>query len=163
MSTDAASLHDLYQDHHGWLLSWLHRRLGGSDHAADLAQDTFVRVLRTPSQQPVREPHAYLATIARALIVDHFRRRELEQTYLQALAHLPEAETPSPEHSVLILETLRLVDAALDTLPVQARQTFLLSQLDGMRYAQIADRFGVSLTTVKRHMLRAFRACLAAV
>ena len=48
----------------------------------------------------------------------------------------------------------------LDSLPSVARQAFLLSQLDGLTYAQIASELDVSLITVKRHMLRAFRACL---
>lgn len=40
------SLETLYADHHGWLRGWLGRRLGNSSDAADLAQDTFLRLLR---------------------------------------------------------------------------------------------------------------------
>lgn len=38
-------LEDLYSGHHGWLRSWLQKRLQCSETAADLAQDTFVRIL----------------------------------------------------------------------------------------------------------------------
>lgn len=38
----------LYSDHHGWLVGWLRRRLGNPCDAADLDQDTFVRVLGRP-------------------------------------------------------------------------------------------------------------------
>ena len=41
----AAALHTLYSDHHHWLTGWLRRRLGCPQNAADLAQDTFVKVL----------------------------------------------------------------------------------------------------------------------
>jgi len=45
-TTDAnAQLHHLYQDHHGWLQGWLRKRLGDREHAADVAQDTFLRLL----------------------------------------------------------------------------------------------------------------------
>ena len=50
MAANDLSLHsavkDLYCDHHGWLKGWLRQRLGNSCDAADLAQDTFVRVIK---------------------------------------------------------------------------------------------------------------------
>ena len=62
-----ASLHDavshLYQDHHGWLQGWLRRRLGCAENAADLAQDTFVKVLVSRQAARIDEPRAFLTTI----------------------------------------------------------------------------------------------------
>ncbi|WP_188380611.1 sigma factor [Oxalicibacterium faecigallinarum] len=45
-STD--SIADIYSQHHGWLLRWLRGKLRCADQAADLAQDTFLRLLTTP-------------------------------------------------------------------------------------------------------------------
>ncbi|WP_439645857.1 sigma factor [Methylobacillus glycogenes] len=42
------ALHSLYSNHHGWLYGWLKRKLGDAGDAADLAQDTFVRILTAP-------------------------------------------------------------------------------------------------------------------
>ena len=59
------AMHTFYTEHHGWLSAWLRRRLGCSHSAADLAQDTFVRVLLRPQVLPtLREPRAYLSTLA---------------------------------------------------------------------------------------------------
>jgi RNA polymerase sigma-70 factor (ECF subfamily) len=69
----------LYSDHHGWLRGWLRGKLGNASDAADLAQDVFVRVLARRQPMQAREPRAYLSTIARGLVIDHWRRRELEQ------------------------------------------------------------------------------------
>lgn len=151
----------LYRDHHGWLHGWLGRKLGCAHRAADLAQDTFVRVLSSRLPNDLREPRAYLTTIARNLLADHWRRLELERAYEQALAHLPEREAPPPELRLQMLETLRQVDACLQALPAVTRQVFFLSQLDGMVYADIAAALKLSLATVKRHMSRAFLACLS--
>jgi len=151
----------LYRDHHGWLQSWLRQKLGCAHQAADLAHDTFVRLLMSPRHTRLREPRAYLSTIARGLLIDHYRRRELERAYLDALASLPTSAAPSAQDRQIIFEALLQVDAMLDSLPSVARQAFLLSQLDGLTYVQIASELDVSLVTVKRHMLRAFRACLA--
>jgi DNA-directed RNA polymerase specialized sigma24 family protein len=57
--------------------------------------------------------------------------------------------------------SLLQIDAVLDSLPPAARKAVLPSQLDGLTYAEIACELNVSLATVKRKMLRAFRACLA--
>jgi RNA polymerase sigma-70 factor (ECF subfamily) len=60
-----------------------------------------------------------------------------------------------------VLETLNEIDSMLDALPSLVRRTFLLSQLDGMKYEDIAQQLGVSLSSVKRYMAQAFRQCLA--
>ena len=154
---------DLYASHHGWLRGWLRKKLGCSEQAADLAQDTFLRLLgRPPALEELREPRAYLTTMAHGLMVNHLRRQDLERAYLQALAAQPEALAPSPEERALLLETLLAIDALLDGLPSKARQAFLLSQLDGLRYAEIAEHLGVSLSMVKKYMMQAMLHCMQA-
>ena len=61
-----SAVNDLYCDHHGWLQGWLRKRLGNAFDAADLAQDTFVRVIKARSALDIREPRSYLSMIARA-------------------------------------------------------------------------------------------------
>lgn len=149
----------LYSDHHGWLQGWLRRRLGNAGDAADLAQDTFMRVLSKHEAPDVLAPRAYLSTIARGLVADFFRRQDLERTYLDTLAALPEQHTPSPEARALILEALTAIDAILDGMKPAMRQAFLLSQLEGLTYPAIAERLGVSLRTVNTYMADAIAHC----
>jgi RNA polymerase sigma-70 factor (ECF subfamily) len=161
----------LYRDHHGWLQSWLHRKLGNAFDAADLAHDTFVRILCARDKQDaldpdldlhldLREPRAYLTTVARRLVLNHYRRLSLERAYLDALATLPESLVPSPEDQAVILETLHEIDAMLDRLSAKARTTFLLAQLEGLTYAEIAERLQVNIRTVKRYMAAAYEECI---
>ncbi len=163
MSTANPTPHDairtLYCDHHGWLQGWLRRRLGCSQQAADLAQDVFTRLLQRRQTVQARQPRALLSTIARGLVVEHWRRRELELAWLATLAALPEGEEPSPESRLLVIEALVAIDRMLDTLKPNIRSAFLLAQLDGMTCPQIAERLGVSLATVERYIARALRAC----
>jgi RNA polymerase sigma-70 factor (ECF subfamily) len=149
----------LYVDHHGWLQGWLRRRLGDSFVAADLAHDTFVRILAKDVPPAIREPRALLTTIAQGLLSNMHRHRRIEQAYLDALALLPEAQVPSPETQAILLETLVEIDRLLDGLPGPVRQAFLLSQLDGLRQSEIARRLGLSVPTVKRHIARALAQC----
>jgi RNA polymerase sigma-70 factor (ECF subfamily) len=154
------TVHTLYEEHHGWLCGWLRKRLGCVDHAADLAQDTFIRVLSQRKAPELREPRAYLSTIARSLMIDMFRRRTLEQAYLTTLAAIPEPVDVSPETRELIIETLMEIDRLLDGLGERTREIFLLAQLDGLSYVEIGRRLQVSVNTVKKHAVRALTHCL---
>ena len=158
----AASLHSeqvksIYAAHHGWLECWLRKRLGNASDAADIAQDTFVRVLAR--EMAIREPRAMLTTIAQGMVANFYRRRDIELAYEQALAAWPEQHAMSPETRAIMLETLVEIDALLNSLPPLVREAFLLSQLDGMGQADIAERLGVSLATVKRHIAKAMLHC----
>lgn len=154
------AVQSLYQTHHQWLCGWLRQRLGCVDNAADLAQDTFVRVITQRKAAELREPRAYLSTIARSLMIDMFRRRYLEQAYLEALALSPEPLDISPETRALIIETLMEVDRMLDGLGGRTREIFLLAQLDGLSYVEIGRRLNISVNTVKKHAVRALTHCL---
>lgn len=154
-----SAVNDLYCDHHSWLQGWLRKRLGNAFDAADLAQDTFVRVIRARSALEIREPRHYLSTVAKGLLVDLFRRRSLEQAYLDALACVPEAEQPSLEEQAILLEALLEIDRLLDGLGARVKQAFILSQFEGLTYPQIAERLGISLRTVNNHMAKAMEHC----
>ncbi|MFA5496068.1 MAG: sigma-70 family RNA polymerase sigma factor [Porticoccaceae bacterium] len=149
----------LYSNHHGWLQAWLRKKLGCAHSAADLAHDTFVRLLAREEALAIQEPRAFLATVARRVLANHWRRQQLERAYLEALATVPEALAPSEEERALLLETLHEIDRLLDGLPVPVKRAFLLTQLDGLNHAQVAAAMGVSSTTVKRYLVKAARHC----
>ena len=153
-----AAIDRLYSEHHGWLQGWLQARLSNRADAADLAQDTFVRLLQRRIGE-LAEPRAYLSTVARGLIIDLWRRRDVERAWLETVAHLPEQQAPSPETGLLIIESLMAIDNLLDELPAAVREAFLLAQLDGMTCPRIAERLGVSLSTVERYIAKALRHC----
>lgn len=164
MNHTQPSVHTLYSDHRSWLHNWLRKKMGNSWDAADLVQDTFVKVLlkeeRQDNWQLLREPRAYLTTIAHGLMVNSLRRKDLERAYLEALAQLPESEHPSPEDRAIVLETLHEIDAMLDGLPTKVRAAFLLLQLEGLRHAEIAQRLGVSVSSVRQYLAKAIQHCV---
>lgn len=154
---------DLYVQHHSWVVTLLRSRLGNREQALDLAQDTFVRLLRSELPAQLREPRAYLATIAGRLCLQHFRRQALERAYLHSLALLEPQHQPCEETRLLVLEALDAVGQILDGLGSRVREVFLLSQLDGLSYAQIAERQGLTVNMVQKDMLKAYRHCYSAV
>ena len=163
MSADDLSLrsavNDLFCDHHGWLKGWLRKRLSNSFDAADLAQDTFVRVIKARSALDIREPRPYLSMIAKGLLVDLFRRRSLEQSWLEALAAMPQEQQPSLEEQAILLQALVEIDRLLQGLGPKVKQTFILSQFDGLTYPQIAERLDISVRSVNNYMAKAMEHC----
>lgn len=158
-----ATVEGLYNAHHNWLTGWLRRRLGCPHNAADLAQDTFVKVLLARETPQLVEPRAFLTTIAKRVLCNHYRRQELERAYYQALAELPEAVAPSEEERAIILETLVELDQLLDGLPILVKRAFLLAQIDGLTHNEIAARLSISVATVKRHLTKAAMRCYFAL
>lgn len=153
------SVADLYRSHHGWLRGWLRRKVGCPEQAADLMQDTFVKVMLGQAMAQVREPRAYLATIANRLAIDFFRRQSIERSYLEALAATPEREMPSVEEQALFKEALFELDRLLDGLGPKVKQAFLLAQCDTLSYAEIAACLSISVRSVNTYVARAMAHC----
>lgn len=154
-------LGNLYSEHHGWLYSWLRKKLRCPHQAADLAHDTFFRLFSFSGLRDIQEPRAFLTTTASRLIIDAARRRKIEQKYLELCGDSHEAAltTPSPEELAVLGETLAIIAHMLEGLPPKCRQAFLMSRLDGMKHGDIADALGVSTSSVKKYIVTAMLHC----
>ena len=155
-------LDSLYREHRVWLLARVRRHADSAHAAEDVVGEAFVQLAQHRALHEVREPRALLITIAKRVLFDTWRRRDLERAALDELAHTQHAVQGSPLDHLLVGESLRAVDAALIGLPVKARQAFLCSQLHGQTYAQIAGALGVSASMVRQYMARATAAVLEA-
>lgn len=161
----ADNLDALYKGYHGWLLSWLRRRLDCPHNAADMAQDTFVRLLTVGAYTVPREPRAFLATIARRLLVDRSRRQKLERAYREELERHAEymEQAPSPEQLLAAVQALDHIARALSRMSTRVQQAFILRHLEGYSHAQIAEQLQVSIKSVQKYLVQALLHCHAAV
>ncbi|ATD01391.1 MAG: sigma-70 family RNA polymerase sigma factor [Pseudomonadota bacterium] len=163
MDSFQQNIRHVYIDNQSWLANWLRNKVGCSELASDLTQDTFIRLLTNKRNATIdrHKPRALLTHIAKGLVVDHWRRKDVEQAYLDSLMTFSEEAQPGPEQRQLVIDTLIRLDQILTELPELTRKIFLLSQLDGYRYNAIATLCDVAEITVKRHMKTAFIACLS--
>jgi RNA polymerase sigma-70 factor (ECF subfamily) len=154
-------INTLYREHHGWLFAWLRKKLGCPHHAADLAHDTFIRILSLSHAPCLHEPRAYLTITAKRLIIDRARRRQIEQSYLAELALAAETmrNFPSPEEVLAVIQALTQISAALDGLAGKPRQAFLLHYLDGQTHAAVASQLGVSTRMIQKYLVQALVHC----
>jgi RNA polymerase sigma-70 factor (ECF subfamily) len=142
----------LYRRHNNWLVDFLRRHLSSPD-AEDLAQDTFVRALDGRDQ--IRNPRAFLAQLAKRAAVD--QGRQLAACNTATAEHI---RRQSLDRALDATDTLALKQAVL-CLPPKLREVFLLSRFVGLTYADIANRCGVSVDTVKERLTKAQTMCSA--
>ncbi len=144
---------------------YLDRLTGDADLAADLAQETFVRLFARGSMPA--DVRAWLAAVANNLFRDE-RRRERRRAAL-LIAQAPEltlgARAPHPDVQAISADERRQVRAALDALPLRDRQLLLL-RCEDYSYRELAVAVGVAesgIGTLLARAMRAFRAALATV
>ncbi|MDP2696731.1 RNA polymerase sigma factor [Thalassospira sp.] len=159
----ASVLITAFQDNYAQLVRFLTRKMGGDgDCASDIAQDTYVR-LATSSQNTgdIDNPRAYVYRVAGNIAIDWMRREGRISGPLTGYA--PDENIcdpkPSPETLALDREQIALLDQALNQLPENARRALLMFRVEGLSYAVIAARLGVSESMVAKYMSRALRHC----
>jgi RNA polymerase sigma-70 factor (ECF subfamily) len=149
---------ELFADLQAPLTAMLTARLGNTDDALDILQDTFLRFTELPVDNDIEDARAYVWKIARNLSVDEIRTRARQTRLLsrdddaidQARANLPSID--EQVHYGLCNEK---IDALLKELSPECRRAFHLSRHHGLAYPDIARIMGVSTNMVKKHVVKA--------
>lgn len=102
-SSHTAAVQNIYEQHHSWLHGWLKGKLHNACDAADVAHDTFVRILGGRHAAQIVEPRDYLATIARGLVIDRTvgtpSNRLTSRPWPNGLKRMPSAKKIKPSSS----------------------------------------------------------------
>ncbi len=154
---------ELYRGHHGWLFGWLRKKLGCPDNAADVAQDTFVKLLGLDNLPALQEPRAYLLVAANRLLINQYHRRRVEAETLSSMAVLLDQQAQQgPEQIVAVRQLLgKVLLLLLEELDEKPRTAFLMARVDGYSYAEIAKRLQVSESSVKQYLAKSLAHCHA--
>lgn len=153
-----ASFQDCYDD----LLRFLTRRTGDAQRAADIAQDTYIRLRSAATGATEISNHrAYIYRIAGNLAIDMMRREGRQTAWLTG--DEPDENisdpAPSPEQAAIASDRLQQIEKALGALPPKARLALLLFRVDGLPHAEIARRLDVSESMVAKYIGQALRHC----
>lgn len=136
----------------------------GHDAAMEVVQESYVRVMRYAGQHPADVLRRLLFRIANNLVADHRKARKrdaLEQAPGTSVETLYGIEYHTPESVLLGHDALRRAQSAIDALPPKCRSAFLLARLDGLPHSQVAERLGISVKMVEKHIANAFVRCQA--
>jgi RNA polymerase sigma-70 factor (ECF subfamily) len=157
----SSDIERLYREHQPALLRWLARFVRCEHTAADLAQESYLRIAGAPDDHAITHPRAFLFRTARNLALDHLRKMRVRSITAQPLDDAVDVAGPeaSAETTVLDRQRVRLFQQALDTMPPRSREVFLLHRLHHRTYADIARRLGISESAVEKNIMRALSHC----
>ena len=122
-------------------------------------QESYLRVWRARTTEPIRSPKAFLFRVARNVVIDLLRRdRNSPVEAVADLASLPVPdERPSAFECLTADERLQLLADAIATLPPRGRELMLLCKIHGLTHHQAAVRLGVAPKTVDEHISRGLK------
>jgi len=152
----------LFNDHAPDVQRFLASRVSCEATAADLTQETFLRLAQLPDLQAIENFRTYVFRIAANLATDHLRARARRRSSMEVrddgLPDHPDGAS-TPEAALLAKEELATALAALDELSPLCRSIFALNRFEGMPHRAIADRLEISLSTVEKNLARALNHC----
>lgn len=156
---DAEAFGQLYDSYVSTIYRYIYYRVGGHALAEDLTSETFLRALRslTSFRWQGRDFGAWLVTIARNLVADHFKsgRFRLEVATGEILDY--DSASDGPEDDVLAMLTNEALVAALKQLGTDQQECLVLRFLNGLSVTETARVLGKSDGAVKQLQLRAIR------
>lgn len=144
------------------LCRFLAARLRNATDIADLAQEVYLRLLRVKSHDHIRNPEAYLLTIAGHVVQQHALASAASPETLDItdeLADAPIPEEADPAAALHLEQRLAALDRALSRLSPKARTVFVLQRRDGCTVDEIAARLGISRSMVKKYLAKAVLQC----
>ena len=151
---DERAFREVLVRHQGPVYRFAVRMLEDSYEAEDIAQETFLRLFRSADRyRPEASLRAYLLAIARNLCIDRMRKKSPE--LMEQPPELTTRETPLD--SMVRSQTMDRLLGAVSNLPENQRSAVLLRHDQGLRYNEIANVMGVSVSAVESLLVRARR------
>ena len=147
----------LFRTYRRRLLQFVQRRKLSWHLADDIVQDTFLRVVATPSLPEQRFAQSYLYRTANNLVIDHFRRERILSFVSDPdmAFELIADDAPNPEQIAWSRQELRRLQTALDALPRHLRDVFILARVGGETYLDIGKKLGIPSQTAFSRMVKA--------
>ncbi|WP_095145277.1 RNA polymerase sigma factor [Pseudomonas sp. Irchel s3b6] len=147
------------------LLRTLERMVNNHSTAEDLLQETYLRVTRALSERAIEHLEPFVFQTARNLALDHLRARRIqsrtmiEDVPLEVVQNVA-APLSSAEDAAHAEQMLERLNVSLNQLTPRQQQIFILSRLHGHSYLEIAEKLGVSLSTVQKDLKLIMAICV---
>lgn len=147
--------------HYDELVEHIRRRFGDKGMARDVVHDVCVQLLEGEEKPGVHSPLAMLRKISTDTAVSRYRSDRRRVAWVEAVAELPEVAcpgaTPACRHETE-REFQRLVSAIAE-LPPRCQAVFVMHKIHQVPQAEVAERLGISLKTVEKHLRLGLAAC----
>lgn len=144
------------------LMRYLRRNWRNEDDLPDLRQELYVRLYDAARNGLPARTQAFVFTAARNLLINRVRRARIVS--IELVADLDDLnvsmDTVTPEREVASRQELRRLQDGLDRLPPRCGDVVRLRRIEGLSQKETAERLGISVRTVEKHMMYGMRALL---
>jgi RNA polymerase sigma-70 factor (ECF subfamily) len=160
---------DLYKEYRSAVYSFACYLTQNSGEAEDLFQDTWLRVVHhLPKKVERTSARAWIFTITANLHKDALRKKRIRRAFFlqKASRSTPDEEgsaflfgssIPNETNGANRVDMKRDITQAMAQLPEQQRGIFALREIEGLKYTEISEIYGIPVGTVKSLMFRAVR------
>ena len=135
------------------------KRVGVSE-ADDLVQEVLLRLQSRKSDHDIAHMQSYVFTVA-ANVLREGRRRGARSPFVDA--EIEDIDSITPERIVAGRREMELVQQAIASLPERTREIFVAHRFEEMTYGSIATLFGISTSSVEKHIMSALKALTRAL
>lgn len=144
------------------LRRFLSARLRNAADLPDLVQEIYLRVLRLKNHEAIRNPQAYLYTIASHVLHQYALRRAVTPETMDPLdvvdaLHCGAADDPAEEAD--IEQRVESLGRALEQHSPRAYAAFVMYRCEGLTLQEIGERLGVSNVMARKYLMRAIKYC----
>lgn len=149
----------LFRRHHKEVLRYASRLIGNRHDGEDVVQNAYLRMVRVDSRT-VDHPRSYLFKAARNAAIDLRIKLEREWSRRVELDQADALATPE-DHSQRLefRDRVAALSVLLNELPIACRTAFVMNKVEGHSHREIAEKLGISISMVEKHILRAFSHC----
>lgn len=149
---------ELYNRYYENLIFKLSKLFPIPEIAEEFHQDIFMAIWEERESLPIEIPFAtILYRKARSLAYNYYKKATLADNYRTQLIVSATEHCDNLQEYLNYRETNEILLYTIDKLPEQRRKIFTRIKIDGKSYEEVAEEFGVSLSTVKDHMTRALK------
>jgi len=152
---DPAEVERLFREHNATLLRFIAARVGSTQEAREIAQESYVQLLRLNGPGAISYLRAFLFKTAANLVTDRLRQRDRRRNVASMGDMDFVAFDLSPERLVASEQAMTMLRKAVEELPPRCRQVFLLHRVHELSTEQIATRIGIGERMARRYLARA--------
>ena len=157
-SGDAKSFRALFKKYSKRLFFVAFQYLNDKDESEEIVQEVFLKIwINRQNINPELQFVPYIKTIAKNLIINKAKRKLLETTYIKSLENGDHNYISETENHTHFQEIQELINQQIDHFPTRRKEVFILSREKGLSIKEIAERLGISESTVENHINKAIK------
>ncbi|WP_440904279.1 RNA polymerase sigma factor [Catenovulum sp. SX2] len=144
----------IFVEKSAFLKNFLKKFIGTDQDVDDILQEVYLKAHQIENRTDIKNPTGFLVQIAKNIAIDELNKKARQATgYIdEHLDEIPIEKTASLESEEEAEESIRLYCQAIEQLPEACQKALILRKVYGLKHKEIAEKLGVSVSTVEKNL-----------